>query len=135
MHIDQLEKQVEWLDKERRKDKKTIAGLQKQIVQLEEMLDKSTHDLAINSVERRKRVFDSEERVMSTGNMEINRHPVSMAEFPALLAREKESTRSLTLIIRTDKGTRHGLVLDLMEIAKRVGIEKIVLATEKKEKG
>ena len=30
--------------------------------------------------------------------------------------------------------TRHGLVLDTMEIAKRIDIEKIVLATEKKEK-
>jgi len=39
------------------------------------------------------------------------------------------------LIIRTDKQTRHGLVLDMMEVAKRIGIEKIVLATEKKEKG
>ena len=36
--------------------------------------------------------------------------------------------------VASDKQTRHGLVLDTMEIAKRIGIEKIVLATEKKEK-
>lgn len=41
MDIDQLEKQVEWLDKERREEKKTIANLQKKIAQLEEMLEKA----------------------------------------------------------------------------------------------
>jgi len=49
MDIDQLEKQVEWLDKERREEKKTIASLEKKIAQLEEMLDKAntfTKDLS-----------------------------------------------------------------------------------------
>ena len=66
------------------------------------------------------------------GVMEVNRHPVTMESVEGVLAREKEGVRVVTLIIRTDKDTRHGLVLDLMETAKRIGIEKIVLATEKK---
>ena len=66
------------------------------------------------------------------GVMEVNRHPVTMESVEGVLAREKEGVRVVTLIIRTDKETRHGLVLDLMETAKRIGIEKIVLATEKK---
>ena len=66
------------------------------------------------------------------GGMEVNRHPVTMESVEGVLAREKEGVRVVTLIIRTDKDTRHGLVLDLMETAKRIGIEKIVLATEKK---
>ncbi len=41
MDIDQFKKQVEWLDKERRSDKKTISTLQKRIAQLEGLLDKS----------------------------------------------------------------------------------------------
>lgn len=41
MDIDQLEKQVEWLDKERRAEKKTITSLQKKIDQFEEILDKA----------------------------------------------------------------------------------------------
>ena len=41
MDIDQFKKQVEWLDKERRSDKKTISTLQKRIEQLEGLLDKS----------------------------------------------------------------------------------------------
>ena len=68
------------------------------------------------------------------GVMEVNRYPVTLESVEGVLAREKEGVRVVTLIIRTDKDTRHGLVLDLMETAKRIGIEKIVLATEKKAK-
>lgn len=45
MDMDQLEKRVEWLDEERRKDKATIAALQKRIVELEGGLDKSAKEL------------------------------------------------------------------------------------------
>ena len=38
-----------------------------------------------------------------SGAMEINRNLTTLAELPDLLRREKETTRSLTLIIRTDK--------------------------------
>ena len=68
-----------------------------------------------------------------SGAMEINRNLTTLAELPDLLRREKETTRSLTLIIRTDKKTRHGPVLEVMEMAKRLGIDKVVLATEKEE--
>lgn len=68
------------------------------------------------------------------GVMEVNRYPVTLETLEGVLTREKEGVRVVTLIIRTDRQTRHGLVLDTMEIAKRIGIEKIVLATEKKEK-
>ena len=41
MDQDQLIKQVEWLDKERREDKKAITALQKKVVELEGLLEKS----------------------------------------------------------------------------------------------
>ena len=69
------------------------------------------------------------------GTMEVNRFPVTPENLEGVLTREKEGVRVVTLIIRTDKDTGHGLVLDMMETAKRIGIEKIVLATEKKEEG
>ena len=68
--------------------------------------------------------------IAADGRMEINRHPVDLANFEAVLRREKENTRSLTLVVRTDKETKHRHVLDLFEVAKRVGIEKIPLATD-----
>ena len=68
--------------------------------------------------------------VTADGRMEINRHPVTLEELPALLAQEKQLTRSLTFIIRTDKETRHGPVLEAMQVAKGLNIEKVVLATD-----
>ena len=62
--------------------------------------------------------------------MEINRHPVTLADLDQVLAREKQGTRSVTLVVRTDKETKHKHLLDLFEAAKRAGIEKIPLATE-----
>lgn len=68
--------------------------------------------------------------IAADGRMEINRHPVTIETLEGILRREKEGTRSLTLIVRTDKETPHRFVLDLFEVAKRVGIEKIPLATD-----
>ena len=68
--------------------------------------------------------------ITADGRMEINRHPVTLENLEQVLLREKAGTRSLTLVVRTDKKTRHRHLLDLFEVAKRVGIEKIPLATD-----
>ncbi len=64
------------------------------------------------------------------GRMEINREQVDQENLESVLLREKQSTGSLTLILRTDKETRHKWVLNILEVAKRVGVETILLATE-----
>ena len=68
--------------------------------------------------------------ITADGRMEINRELVSAADLEQVLMRHKQGTRSLTLIVRTDKETRHKHLLDLIEVAKRLRIEKVVLATE-----
>ena len=68
--------------------------------------------------------------ITADGRMEINRHPVTLENLEQVLQREKVGTHSLTLVVRTDKKTRHRHLLDLFEVAKRVGIEKIPLATD-----
>ena len=73
-------------------------------------------------------VLIEEKKLVATidrgGEKEINRHPVTFESLEGVLLREKEGVRVLTLSIRTDKDTQHGLVLDMMETAKRIGIEK-----------
>ena len=68
--------------------------------------------------------------ISADGRMEINRVPVDLNTIDQVLRREQQSTRSLTLVVRTDKETKHKHLLDLFEAAKRAGIEKIPLATE-----
>ena len=64
------------------------------------------------------------------GRIEINRNLVTSGELETVLLREKQDTGSLTLILRTDQQTRHKHMLEMLEVAKRVGVEKIVLATD-----
>jgi biopolymer transport protein ExbD len=64
------------------------------------------------------------------GRMEINREPVDQENLEQILLREKQSTGSLTLILRTDQETKHKWVLFILEVAKRVGVETILLQTE-----
>jgi biopolymer transport protein ExbD len=64
------------------------------------------------------------------GRMEINREPVDQENLEQVLLREKQSTGSLTLILRTDQETKHKWVLFILEVAKRVGVETILLQTE-----
>ena len=72
--------------------------------------------------------------ITAEGRMEINREPVTVENLAQVLLREKKGTGSLTLILRTDKMTKHKWVLEVLEVAKSVGIERIVLATETTQK-
>jgi biopolymer transport protein ExbD len=95
---------------------------------------KQPYTLKIELPEANQAEIVEEKKLVATiaadGRMEINRHPVTLDNLEQVLLKEKENTRSLTLIVRTDKNTKHRHVLDLFEIAKRVGIEKIPLATD-----
>lgn len=98
---------------------------------------KEPYFLKVILPEAKKATIIEEKKLVMTithdGSMEVNRYPVTMETLEEVLIREKEGVRVVTLIIRTDKKTGHGPVLDTIEIAKRIGIEKIVLATEKKQ--
>jgi biopolymer transport protein ExbD len=73
--------------------------------------------------------------ITTDGRMEINREPVDQGDLEQVLLREKQSTRSLTLILRTDKEAKHKWVLFILEAAKRVGVDTILLATEDEKDG
>jgi biopolymer transport protein ExbD len=95
---------------------------------------KQPYTLQVELPEARQATVVEEKKLVASisadGRMEINREPVTAANIDQVLLREKQGTRSLTLIVRTDKETKHKHLLDLFEAAKRVGIEKIPLATE-----
>ena len=95
---------------------------------------KQPYSLQVVLPEAQQGVIVEEKKLVATitqdGRMEINRHLVTLDNLEQVLLREKEGTRSLTLVVRTDQETPHKYLLDLFEVAKRVGIEKIPLATE-----
>ena len=95
---------------------------------------KQPYSLQVVLPEAQQGVIVEEKKLVASitqdGRMEINRHLVTLDNLEQVLSREKEGTRSLTLVVRTDQETPHKYLLDLFEVAKRVGIEKIPLATE-----
>ena len=95
---------------------------------------KQPYSLQVALPEARQAHIVEEKKLVATitqdGRMEINRQPVTLGNLEQVLSREKEGPRSLTLVVRTDRETPHKYLLDLFEVAKRVGIEKIPLATE-----
>ncbi len=95
---------------------------------------KQPYTLQVQLPEATKASQIEEKKLVGTvtidGRVEINRNIVTSGELETVLLREKQDTGSLTLILRTDQQTRHKHMLEMLEVAKRVGVEKIVLATE-----
>lgn len=95
---------------------------------------KQPYTLQVQLPEATKASQIEEKKLVGTvtidGRVEINRNIVTSGELESVLLREKQDTGSLTLILRTDQQTRHKHMLEMLEVAKRVGVEKIVLATD-----
>ena len=95
---------------------------------------KQPYSLQVELPEAHQAIVVEEKKLVASisadGRMEINRVPVDLNTIDEVLRREQQGTRSLTLVVRTDKETKHKHLLDLFEAAKRAGIEKIPLATE-----
>ncbi len=67
------------------------------------------------------------------GRMELNSRVVTKTSLASMLSNEKRRTRSVTLIVKADREARHEYTLDIMEIAKSLGVETISLAVDKPE--
>ena len=65
--------------------------------------------------------------------MDLNGRVVIKGTLAGMLAAEKAKARSTVLIIKADKESIHEYVLDTMEIAKEVGVDRIAVATERKK--
>jgi chromosome segregation ATPase len=80
MDNEQLEKRIEWLDEERRKDKALISDLENRLIDLEEKLA---------NLERTQQEFDSDLTRMRTSVSRVDDFQNDLADFR--LARKKES--------------------------------------------
>ena len=67
------------------------------------------------------------------GRMELNSKIVTKMTLASTLSNEKRRTRSVTLIVKADRQARHEHTLDIMEIAKSLGVETISLAVDQPE--
>ncbi|MBW1839637.1 MAG: biopolymer transporter ExbD [Deltaproteobacteria bacterium] len=72
--------------------------------------------------------------ILSDGSMFINEDPVTMDALRERLTAIAPDTEERGLILKADATTLYGIVVEVMDIAKGSGIEKLVVATSPKEK-
>jgi len=71
--------------------------------------------------------------IMSDESMYINEEPVTMEQLPDELKAIAPELEERGLILKADENVRYGLVVEVMDIAKGSGIQKLVVATRMKD--
>lgn len=59
----------------------------------------------------------------------LNEKSVSVSELPDRLSKARKRADKSVLIIRADESVPHGLVVKVMDVAKKAGIENLAIAT------
>lgn len=70
-----------------------------------------------------------------SGGVYLNDEPVSLAELPARLQQELAGDVDKDIILRADEDIPFKRAVEIMEIAKRVGVGRFLVATRTKEEG
>jgi len=55
--------------------------------------------------------------------------PIKLKELEQIFRQEKSRRKEITLVIRADKNTKHGRVVQVMDKGRKEGIDKIAIAT------
>jgi len=71
--------------------------------------------------------------ISEKGEMDLNGTPVTLDILEEQLRIQKDIFGSKVLIIKADKKAMHGIVVDVMDAAKIVGIDQLAIATDKEE--
>jgi len=71
--------------------------------------------------------------IMTDGSMFLNEESVNLDNLPDKLEAIASSLDEQGLILKADETTRYGLVVEVLDIIKSKGIEKLIIATKPKE--
>lgn len=67
----------------------------------------------------------------ATGEIYLKRELVTLAELSEALLDYGPLAKRMTFLLMADKAALHGKVIDLMDLAKAAGFEKLAIATDK----
>lgn len=68
--------------------------------------------------------------ISKEGEIRLGETPVTLETLPAEIERMIPEIGEKTLVLKADKATEHGLIVQIMDIAKRSGLQKIVIGTK-----
>ncbi len=72
--------------------------------------------------------------ISKEGNIFYKEKPVSLNEFEKMLSKKVRKNGKITLVIKGDAEAMHGKIVQVMDISRKVGVEKIAIATMPKIK-
>jgi biopolymer transport protein ExbD len=68
----------------------------------------------------------------SAGNLKLNATPVTLADLESRLSAIKTATPEVPVVVRGDRANQYQLIMDVLDVLGRVGINQIGLATQGK---
>jgi len=71
--------------------------------------------------------------ISPSGKLYLNSILIEMDSLQSKLQKYKFENNTSSLVIKADKNTPHGTVVEVMDIAKISGLEKLIIASEKKQ--
>ncbi|MDP8204858.1 MAG: biopolymer transporter ExbD [Candidatus Tenebribacter mawsonii] len=69
--------------------------------------------------------------ISSEGEIYLDKELLKLENLKEALLKHKEKNDTSSLVIKADKTTPHGTVVQVMDIAKQSGFEKLIIASEK----
>ena len=67
--------------------------------------------------------------VSRNGNLYLDQREITRSELPGLLAGAARKSNDSALVLRADREVSYGLIVEIMDISRRVGLERIVALT------
>jgi len=64
------------------------------------------------------------------GGLFLNDTPVSLAQLKTRMQEEKSQGTEVTLVVRADKEVQHGRVVEVMDIARNEGLNKLAIGAQ-----
>lgn len=64
------------------------------------------------------------------GELFLNRRPLALAELEAEIRKILPQMKDSTLVLKADQEISHGLVVRVMDMAKRGGVKKLIIGTK-----
>ncbi|MBN2001030.1 biopolymer transporter ExbD [candidate division KSB1 bacterium] len=68
--------------------------------------------------------------ISKEGDIQLNEIPVALENLPEEIKKLVPQLDEKTIILKADKESAHGLIVQVMDISKRNGLEKIVIGTK-----
>jgi biopolymer transport protein ExbD len=93
-------------------------------------LDINLPEASLNKVTNHKKDIDI--GVAEDGELKYNNENVSIEKLESLLRAEFAANAEAVIVIRADKSSTHGRVVDVMDLAKRIGFNKLAIAIQAK---